>query len=68
VVASEESEGACIGEGPMVGDVIYLVNGTRVQNVDSLCSTLDNLKTAGAIVLQVERQGGLRYVVIENDK
>ena len=68
VVAGKESEGAYIGEGPMVGDVIYFVNGARVQNVDSLRSLLDNLKTAGAIVLQVERQGGLRYVVLENDK
>jgi hypothetical protein len=67
-VSGKESEGAYIGEGPMVGYVIYFVNGTRVQNVDSLRSTLDNLKTAGAIVLQVERQGGLRYVVLENDK
>jgi serine protease Do len=68
VVAGKESEGAFIGEGPMVGDVIYSLNGTRVQSVDSLRSMLDNLKTAGAIVLQVERQGGLRYVVLENDK
>jgi serine protease Do len=68
VVAGKESAGAYIGEGPMLGDVIYFVNGTRVHSVDSLRSTLDVLKTAPAIVLQVERLGNLRYVVLENDK
>ena len=32
VVAGKESEGAYIGEGPMVGDVIYLVNGTHTNS------------------------------------
>jgi hypothetical protein len=52
----------------MLGDVIYFVNGTRAQNGDALHSTLDVLKTAEAIVLQVERLGSLRYVVLENDR
>jgi serine protease Do len=68
VVAGKESEGAYVGESLAVGDVIYFVNGTRAQNVVSLRSTLDELKTAEAIVLQVERQGNLRYVVLESDK
>jgi hypothetical protein len=68
VVAGKESEGAYLGESLMVGDIIYFVNGTRVHSVDSLRSTLDVLKTAEVIVLQVERAGSLHYVVLENDK
>jgi serine protease Do len=68
VVAGKESEGAYIGEGPLPGDVIYSVNGTPVDSVDSLRSALDDLKDADTIVLQVERLGSLRYLVLETDK
>jgi S1-C subfamily serine protease len=68
VVAARESEGAYLGEGPLPGDVIYSVNGTLVDSVDSLRSALDALKTADAIVLQAERAGSLHYLVLEADK
>lgn len=67
VVAAKESEGAYIGEGPLPGDVIYSVNGTFVDSIDSLRSALDVLKTANALVLQVERLGSLHYVVLETE-
>ena len=44
------------------------MNEKRVDSVDSLRSTLENLKAAEAIILQVERLGNLRYVILENDK
>ena len=68
VVAARESEGVYIGEGPLPGDVIYSVNGTPVDSVDSLRAALDVLKTADALVLQVERLGSLRYVALETEK
>jgi serine protease Do len=68
VVAAKESEGVYLGEGPLPGDVIYSVNGTLVDSVDSLRSALDVLKTADAIVLQAERAGNLHYLVLETDK
>jgi serine protease Do len=68
VVAARESEGVYIGEGPLPGDVIYSVNGTPVDSVDSLRSALDALKTAEALVLQVERLGSLHYVALETEK
>jgi serine protease Do len=68
VVAAKESEGAYLGEGPLPGDVIYSVNGTFVDSVDSLRSALDVLKTADALVLQVERLGSLHYVALETEK
>jgi serine protease Do len=68
VVASKESDGAYIGEGPLPGDVIYSVNGRLVSSVDSLRSVLHDLKLADTLVLQVERLGGLHYVVLETEK
>jgi len=68
VVAAKESEGAYIGEGPLPGDVIYSVNGTPVDSVDSLRSALDVFKNADALVLQVERLGGLHYIALETEK
>ena len=68
VVAVKESEGTYIGEGSLPGDVIYSVNGTAVDSIDSLRAALDVLKTSDAIVLQVERLGSLHYVALETEK
>ena len=68
VVAGKEAYGAYQGEGPLPGDVIYSVNGTFVDSVDSLRSALDDFKSADAIALQVERLGTLHYLVLEIDK
>src|SRR6266481_4076722 len=68
VVAGKETYGAYEGEGPLPGDVIYSVNGMPVDSIESLRSVLDDLKTADAIALQVERLGSLHYLVLETDK
>jgi serine protease Do len=68
VVAGKESEGGYLGESTLPGDVIYAVSGKFVDTIESLRSALDDLKTADAIVLQVERLGTLHYVVLETDK
>jgi serine protease Do len=68
VVAGKETYGAYQGEGPLPGDVIYSVNGTFVDSVEALRSALDDLKGADAIALQVERLGGLHYLVLETDQ
>ena len=68
VVAAKESEGAFIGEGPVLGDVIYSVNGIPVRSVDSLRLVLNELKLADTLVLQVERLGNLHYLVLEAEK
>jgi serine protease Do len=67
VVAARESEGVYVGEGLLPGDVIYSVNRTLVNSVEALRSALDVLKAADALVLQVERLGSLRYVVLETE-
>jgi serine protease Do len=68
VVAGKEAYGPYEGDGPLPGDVIYSVNGTPVDSIDSLRSALDALKTADAIALQVERLGSLHYLVLETDR
>jgi len=68
VVAGKEAYGAYEGDGPLPGDVIYSVNRTLVDSIDSLRAVLDDLKTADAIALQVERLGSLHYLVLETDK
>ncbi len=68
VVAGKESEGGYLGESTLPGDVIYVVSGKFVDTIESLRSALDDLNTADAIVLQVERLGSLHYVVLETDK
>ena len=68
VAAGKESEGGYLGESTLPGDVIYAVSGKFVDTIESLRSALDDLKTADAIVLQVERQGNLHYLVLETDK
>jgi len=68
VVAGKETYGAYEGEGPLPGDVIYAVNGMPVDSIDLLRSVLDDLKSADAIALQVERLGSLHYLVLETDR
>jgi S1-C subfamily serine protease len=45
------------------GDVVHAVNGTAVDAVESLRSTLEAIPDGAPIVLQVERAGMLQYVV-----
>jgi serine protease Do len=47
------------------GDVIYSVNGTPVTSVVALRQALDQLKTKEPAVLQIEREGHLRYLDLE---
>jgi serine protease Do len=51
--------------GLEAGDVIHQLNATPVDSVATLRSTLNGLKTGDAVVLQVERDGGLTYVSFE---
>jgi serine protease Do len=47
------------------GDVIYSVNGTPVTSVVALRQVLDKLKTTDPTVLQIERDGHLKYLDLE---
>ena len=63
VVASTAQNGSPGWEGELeVGDVIHAVNRTRVASIADLRRQLVNLKSGQALVLQVEREGTLRFV------
>lgn len=53
--------------GLKTGDVIHSVNNVPVDSVDSLRAALKDVKPNSAVVLQVERDGGLQWLAFELD-
>jgi serine protease Do len=51
--------------GLQAGDIIHQLNTTSVDSMDTLRTTVATLKSGDAVVLQVERDGGLQYVSFE---
>jgi serine protease Do len=51
--------------GLQAADIIHQLNTTPIDSVDMLRTTVNALKTGDAVVLQVERDGGLQYVSFE---
>ena len=49
------------------GDVIYTVNGESVLDIAALRAALEKARAQGSAVVQVEREGGLRYVAVPLD-
>ena len=68
VVAAGKADAAFEGEELQPGDVIYTLNGEPVLAVAALRRKLSGLKSADPVVLQVERDGELLYVVVEPDE
>ena len=58
---------AYFGDQPQEGDIIHAVNGQHITSVETLRSELNNLKLADSIVLQIERDGSLMFVVLESN-
>jgi serine protease Do len=53
--------------GLKTGDIIHSLNTTSIDSVDSLRSTLKQLKPNSPVVLQVERDGGLQWLAFDLD-
>ena len=51
--------------GLQAGDIIHQLNTTSIDSMETLRNAVKNLKTGEAVVLQVERDGGLQYVSFE---
>ncbi len=51
--------------GLQAGDIIHQLNTTPIDSMDRLRTAVGALKTGDAVVLQVERDGGLQYVSFE---
>ncbi len=67
VVAAKTSAAALLGEGPEPGDVIHSVNGQPVEDVASLRAKLRAVKPGAPVILQIERDGGMSYLVLESE-
>jgi serine protease Do len=64
VVAARSGDSPYSGDSLELGDVIYSVNTEPITSIEALRTALDNLKDSDPLVMQVERDGHLRYVVM----
>ena len=64
VVAARGADSSYSGDALQLGDVIYSVNTEPVTTVDALRKILDTFKEDEPLVLQVEREGKLRYLTL----
>ena len=67
VVAARTPGSTLLGAGPEPGDVIHSVNGTPVTDIAGLKQAMRAVHPGDAIVLQIEREGGLSYLVLESE-
>ena len=51
--------------GLRTGDIIHSINTTPIDSVETLRRAVHLLKSGDAVVLQVERSGGLQYLAFE---
>jgi serine protease Do len=51
--------------GLQAGDLIHQLNTTSIDSMDTLRAAVTALKSGDAVVLQVERDGGLQWVSFE---
>jgi serine protease Do len=67
VVAAKTRAAELLGQGPELGDVIHGVNGHSVKDVAELRQRLREVMPGAPIVLQIERDGDLSYLVLESE-
>ncbi|MBS1875691.1 MAG: trypsin-like peptidase domain-containing protein [Acidobacteria bacterium] len=65
VVAAIPAEYAALNPGLLSGDVIYELNGNRINTIDELRNALAAKSAGDAVALLVERAGQLQYVAFE---
>ena len=67
IVAARTAGNDFFGDELQQGDVIHFVNGKPVADVASLRSAVESIPADKPLVLQVERQGTLNFLVLEAD-
>jgi serine protease Do len=65
VVAARASGAEGLDVDLRPGDVIYAINNEPTSTVAALVTTLGQIQSGGAVVLQLEREGRLMYVAFE---
>ena len=67
IVAAKTPGSTLLGEGPEPGDIIHSVNTSAVKDVDGLKKILRGIQSGDPVVLQIERDGELSYLVMESE-
>jgi len=67
LVAAHTPSSTLLGAGPQPGDIIHAVNGTPIHDLPELKRNLRKIKPGDTIVLQVEREGQLSYLVLASE-
>ena len=67
IVAARTPSALLMGEGPEPGDIIHSVNTAPIKDIAGLKQVLKDLPPGTAIVVQVERDGALSYLVMESE-
>ena len=67
LVAAPLFQLASLSGGFMPGDVIHAVNGQPIGSLSALRGVVNELSRGDACVVEVERQGQLRYLTFEID-
>lgn len=67
IVAARTPSAMVMGEGPEPGDIIHSVNTTPIKDIAGLKQAIKDVPAGSAIVLQVERDGALSYLVMESE-
>jgi serine protease Do len=67
IVAARTPSSELLGEGPESGDVIHAVNTTPITDIAGLKQVLREFHPGDPIVLQIERDGALSYLVLESE-
>ena len=67
LVAAFAGPSSYFGDQLKEGDVIHAVNGHRITSIEMLREELDNTKRDLPVILQVERNGTLTFLVLESN-
>jgi serine protease Do len=67
VVAARAADQGASDNPLSTGDVIHSLNGKAVKSLEQLRTDLDAIKPGSAVVLQVERDGGLTFATFTLD-
>ena len=66
-MAARTPASTLLGEGPEPGDVIHAVDTNQITDIAGLKQVLRAIQPGDPIVLQIEREGGLSYLVMESE-
>ncbi len=67
LVAARTPTSTLLGDTPEPGEIIHAINGTPVQDIPQLKQQLRKIKVGDSMVLQVEHEGRLSYLVLTSE-